>query len=67
MANQDIQELDEGYRLRIAEAGLDQALALFPSDVLVAVRTAIHVRESFALLADPEKTISSLAPEADAA
>lgn len=58
MANQDIQKLDEGHRLILSQAGLDEALALFPSDIFVAVRTAMHVRESFATLINSDHDLA---------
>lgn len=66
MPNQEVQKLDEAHRLLLAQAGLDKAMALFPSDVLVAVRTAINVRESFASLTSVDSTLSPAAEETDA-
>jgi hypothetical protein len=63
MVNQEIQKLDEAHRLLLTQAGLDEAIALFPSDVLAAVRTAINVRESFASLISVDSTVSPAAAE----
>ena len=67
MADQEVQIIDEGYRLLITDAGLDQAFALFPMDVLVAIKTAAQVRESFALLVSANNAFSSLALGIDVA
>lgn len=64
MADQDVQKIDEGCRLLITDAGLDQAFVLFPLDVLVAVKTAVQVRESFALLVSADNDCSSLGIDA---
>jgi hypothetical protein len=66
MAKQEIQKLDEAHRLLLTQAGLDQAMAMFPSDVLAAVRTSINVRESFASLTNVDSTVSPAAAETGA-
>ncbi len=65
MANQEVVELDEACRQLLAQAGLDAAMALFPSDVLVAVRTAVNVRESFASLTSAVSGLSPVVEETD--
>lgn len=67
MVNQEVEKLDEAYRQLLVQAGLETALALFPADVLIAVRTAINVRESFASLNNADSTLSPVAEEMGAA
>lgn len=66
MPNQEVQKLDEAHRLLLAQAGLDKAMALFPLDVLVAVRTAINVRESFVSLTSVDSALSPATEKTDA-
>ncbi|MBG9386778.1 hypothetical protein [Caenimonas aquaedulcis] len=65
MADQEVLMLDEAHRLLLSEAGLEEAMALFPADVMAAVRTAINVRESFAALIRADSGLSPAIAETD--
>lgn len=65
MASQEVMMLDGAHRMLLSQAGLDEAMALFPSDVLVAVKTAINVRESFAALTSANSGLLPVVEELD--